>query len=297
MTDIAVIGASSFTGKRFCELMTERGHRCEGISFRGDGWFGDLQRLHYKYIVNFAALNVVAPSWELASNYFHVNVTKIAVLAKFLRDQPITKYVHISTPEVYGSCGGKITETMNMRPSTPYALSRATAEDLLRMEFERYGLPVVFTRACNVYGPGQQLYRLIPKVLWHIKKGIPFPLEGGGTSQRAFLYVDDVCDAIEKVMVRGTSGEAYNISSELLKISYVVHECYIACGETRNFEQVPGRQGQDEQYWLDDTKFKRELGDGGPKVSLEEGVARVRDWMDLEWYALKDAPTDYEFRP
>lgn len=304
MTDIAVIGASSFTGKRFCELMRERGHHVDGISFRGSGWLEQLERSYlgmpFKYVVNFAALNVVPPSWAHASDYFHTNVTKVAILAKFLRNQPLTKYVHISTPEVYGRQSAVvISENWGHSPSTPYALSRSTAEKLLMMEYDTYGLPVVFTRGCNVYGPGQQLYRLIPKVLWHIKKGRPFPLEGGGTSLRAFMYVDDMCNAIEKVMVRGANGEAYNITTDgMFRISDVVQKCFMACGKAElHIDARPAREGQDEMYWLDGSKFRYDLGDGGPKVHLDEGIARVRDWMDLEWNALKDAPTEYEFRP
>jgi dTDP-glucose 4,6-dehydratase len=299
MTDITVIGDTSFTGKRFCEMMQERGYQTYGVSLRSDDWLNQIAELQTKYIVNFAALNVVPPSWEHASDYFHVNVTKVAVLAKFLRRHAFTKYVHISTPEVYGNCSGEVPEYRDHRPTTPYALSRSTAEQLLMMEYDRYGLPVVITRACNVYGPGQQLHRLIPKVFWHIMTGTPFPLEGGGKSKRAFMYVDDMCNAIWRAMVRGRSGEAYNIThGPMHKIVDIVGMCFGTCSDTElNIRDVPGREGQDAVYELSGEKFRLELGDSGPKTQFEDGLAAVRKWMDENWETLKDAPTEYEFRP
>lgn len=313
MSDICVIGASSFTGKRFCELTRERGHKVWKFSLREDH-ITDIGWLAPKYIVNFSALNVVAPSWDHAEDYFRVNVGKVAVLAKVLRDVPLTKYVHVSTPEVYGSHEGRIFEHYIHNPSTPYAVSRSAAENLLMCEYEQYGLPVTFTRACNVYGPGQQLHRLIPKVLWCIKKGVKFPLEGGGTSKRAFCYVDDVCEATRLVMVKGQPGEAYNIFGEydintdhgpMYRIRDVVGICTSVAGTIAQgwddpldcfVEHKPARTGQDAAYELDDAKIRAHLG-WAPTVELRKGIERTWQWLNDNWDTLKDAPTEYEFRP
>ena len=298
MSDILVIGASSFTGNRFCELMEQQGHRVERASWRDNKWIATVAKPR-KYIVNFAALNVVSPSWDHADDYIHQNVTKIALLARALRDVPLTKYVHVSTPEVYGNQEGPIKEDAYFDPSTPYAVSRCTAEGLLICEHKQYGLPVVFTRACNVYGPGQQLYRLIPKVLWCIKKGVKFPLEGGGTSKRAFCYVDDVCEATRLVMVKGRAGEAYNISHAegIRTINSVVHICCHVTGADPEgiIQRTDPRPGQDPAYELDDSKI-RALGFEST-VSPDEGITRTWQWLNDNWDTLKDASTTYEFRP
>jgi len=253
-----------------------------------------------KYIVNFAALNVVPPSWAHAEDYFRVNVGKVAELARYLRDMPLTKYVHVSTPEVYGNQSGPLDELAKHKPSTPYAVSRSAAEHLLMCEYRKYGLPVVFTRACNVYGPGQQLHRLIPKALWCIKKGFKFPLEGGGTSKRAFCYVDDVCEATRLVMVNGRAGSAYNITSAepMYSILDVVHACAEVgqCNLEDLIEYKPARVGQDEAYELDDSYIRGGLG-WDDEVLLLDGITRTWKWLNDNWDTLKDAPTTYEFRP
>ena len=295
MSNIAVIGASSFTGTHFCNFMEERGHNVARISFRGTEWMSDLDRFPFKYIVNFAAANVVPKSWDEPEDYYHVNVTKIAMLAKYLRDKPLTKYVHISTPEVFGNTTEPVTADYYHDPSTPYALSRSCAESLLLLEHKEFGLPVTFTRCANVYGPGQQLWRLIPKVLWCQKKDVPFPLEGGGKAKRAWVYITDVCSAIETVMIRGTSGAAYNISSN--ERAFPIKDVlYMVLGDNNKMvTNVPGRLGEDPVYELDDFKI-RALG-WKPEVHLRDGINKVREWMNANWDILKDQSTTYEHKP
>ena len=104
----------------------------------------------------------------------------------------LQKYVHVSTPEVYGSTdGGWIKEHNHFAPSTPYAVSRAACDLHLQSFYEAYGFPVVFTRAANVYGPGQQLYRIIPRTLLSTRTGKPMKLHGG--KFRTILYTHKGC--------------------------------------------------------------------------------------------------------
>jgi dTDP-glucose 4,6-dehydratase len=100
----------------------------------------------------------------------------------------LKKYVHVSTPEVYGSCSGNVTESAPFNPSTPYAASRAACDLHLLTFFKNYQFPVVFTRAANVYGPGQQLYRIVPRTIFFIKTGRRLQLHGGGRSVRSFIH-------------------------------------------------------------------------------------------------------------
>ena len=289
MTKWLIIGASSFTGRHFCEYLQERGesvHRASLSSFRHD----DMD-----YVVNFAAANVVAPSWMYPELYLETNVVKLATLLTWLKGQPIKRYVHISTPEVYGSTKGWVKEDADFNPSTPYATSRAAAELLCRVYAKQYGLPVVVTRSCNVYGPGQQLYRFIPKLIATIKRGLKFPLEGDGASWRSFLYVTDVCDAIYRVAMYGQNGEAHHISHD-----YPTSIKYLARMVCKRMDAdpslvlypAPDRPGKDEFYQLDSNKI-RSLG-WGQQVSLEEGIDRTIAWMEQNWDKLQHESMEFK---
>jgi dTDP-glucose 4,6-dehydratase len=297
MAKVLVIGASSFSGRHFCEYLRERECEVTEASAREFFMWGD-----HEYIVNFAAANVVAPSWDYPHGYMEINLDAAIRIADChkLGSLPLLKrYVHISTPEVYGNAGvSPIKEDTPFAPSTPYAVSRAAAEWMLQAYRKAFGFPVVFTRACNVYGPCQQLYRLIPKVMASIKHGIRFPLEGGGASYRQFIHVHDLCDAYWRVMLYGQIGEAYHVGSHItMRIETLVRMICNGMGE--NWEDVvevtPDRPGKDPAYILDSTKIKA-LG-WESDISMTDGLAEVRQWMDDHWDTLKDQSLNYEHRP
>jgi len=295
---ILVIGASSFTGKHFCEYArAQDADVIEGSLRTINFTYGMIQSVDY--VVNFAALNVVPQSWERPNAYMKVNCLDQRPIWDYLRGSvALEKYVHVSTPEVYGSQPAYIGELSRLNPSTPYAVSRAAAEMMLRCYHQQYELPVVFTRSCNVYGPGQQLYRLIPKVIASIKKGIKFPLEGNGTSLRSFLHVHDVCRATWKVMLDGIPGEAYNVSShEEHSIADIVKMICERLGKSFEecIEHKAVRPGQDMKYRLKTTKI-RDLG-WEDKISLETGIDSVIDYINTNWETLKDEPMEYVFKP
>lgn len=297
MSSWLVIGASSFTGRHFCEYL--RGKEVdvvEGSLYNAVCQWAERER--FDYIVNFAALNVVAPSWDHPRDYMRVNVGLPSLMWDVLAKTPPKRYLHVSTPEVYGPMREWRSESFAFAPSTPYAVSRAAAEMMLRCYHQRYGLPVVFTRACNVYGPGQQLYRLIPKLVWSIKHGIRFPLEGAGASMRCFLHVDDVCNAYYAAAVHGAPGEAYHVSCTNLKsiatiARMVCNEMGVKAEDV--IETAPERPGKDEAYLLRSEKI-RELG-WAESISLPNGIGSVVEWMEREWETLKDQSTTYEFKP
>ncbi len=117
----------------------------------------------------------------------------------------LERYVHVTTPEVYGSTDGWVREDAPFNPSTPYAVSRAAGDMSLRTYFANYRFPVVFTRAANVYGPGQQLYRIIPRTILAAMGGQKLRLDGGGKSVRVFIHMRDVSDATLKIALSGTA--------------------------------------------------------------------------------------------
>ena len=135
----------------------------------------------------------------------------------------IEKFIHITTPEVYGNCKGLVDENKIKDPSTPYAISRAASDMIMDSYFKFFNFPFIGTRASNVYGEGQQLYRIIPKTIIKILKKQKLDLHGGGISDRNFIYMDDVCSATYLLMQKGNLGEYYHISGDnLIKIKDLV---------------------------------------------------------------------------
>jgi dTDP-glucose 4,6-dehydratase len=124
------------------------------------------------HVVNFAAQGMVAESWLKPEDWYETNVVANVMLHDRLRKiSSLQKYVHVGTPEVYGSTAGLIPESRNYNPSTPYAASRAACDLHLQTFIRQYNFPAVFTRAANVFGPGQQLYRIVPRTLLFLALG------------------------------------------------------------------------------------------------------------------------------
>ena len=159
---------------------------------------------------------MVAESWLNPTHWYRTNVMAQVALHDVLREKTyLQKYVHVSTPEVYGSTdGGWIKEHNHFAPSTPYAVSRAACDLHLQSFYEAYGFPVVFTRAANVYGPGQQLYRIIPRTLLSTRTGKPMKLHGGGNSVRSFIHIKDVVRATLRLATDGEPGTTWHLSSK-----------------------------------------------------------------------------------
>ena len=173
-----------------------------------------------EYIVNFAAQGMVAESWLNPEHWYQTNVVSQVKLHDEIRKVDcIKKYVHISTPEAYGSTdGGWLKENYNFSPSTPYAVSRAACDLHLLSFYKAYSFPVVFTRAANVYGPAQQLYRIIPRTMLSARLGRKLNLHGGGISVRSFIHMEDVSSATYKISLQGNIGETYHISTKQTNI-------------------------------------------------------------------------------
>jgi len=207
--------------------------------------------------------------------------------------------VHVSTPEVYGSCSGFVGENFPFNPSTPYAVSRAAADMSLRTFREAYDFPVVTTRAANVYGPGQQLYRIIPRTILFILLGRMLQLHGGGVSTRSFIHMRDVCEATYNIMHSGHNGHTYHISnSEVVSIRALVERICIKLGA--NFEDhvelVGDRLGKDSAYHLDSSKLRRELG-WQDNIELDQGLDECIAWVQSNLDILNAQPFDYSHKP
>ena len=150
---------------------------------------------------------MVGESWLHPDHWMMTNVVSTVRLHELLRRHDgLQRYVHVTTPEVYGSTEGWVREDAPFNPSTPYAVSRAAGDMSLQTYFANYHFPVVFTRAANVYGPGQQLYRIVPRTIVAAMGAQKLRLDGGGKSVRVFIHMTDVSDATLKIALRGKLG-------------------------------------------------------------------------------------------
>lgn len=252
------------------------------------------------YVVNFAAQSMVAESWKNPEHWFQTNVVAMVKLHEQLRRFDfLKKYVHVSTPEVYGSCGGFVKEDAPYNPTTPYAVSRAAADMSLRSFQGAYGFPVVWTRAANVYGPGQQLYRIIPRAMLFIRLGRKIQLHGGGVSSRSFIHIRDVSDATLRIARKGRVGEVYHISTkQAITIRALVEMICARMGVAfdDHVEIVGERLGKDAAYLLDSDKLRTELG-WQDTVSLEAGLDEVIKWVDSNLDTLSQQEFNYVHKP
>ena len=248
------------------------------------------------YLVNFAAQSEVAPSWKNPEHWYQTNVLSLVSFLNQLKDRTyVEKYVHASTPEVYGTMSGAITEHTHYNPSTPYAASKAAADLFISMLVKNFNFPAVFTRVANIYGSGQQLHKIIPRSVMYIKLGKKIPLHGGGQSVRAFIHARDASDCVLKIMEKAKPGEIYHVSnSEFVLIRDLVQKICDKMGVDFNTTtEISGdRVGKDAVYTLESTKAQKEL-DWKPSVSLDTGINEVRHWVEEEFAVLKNEPLEY----
>ena len=299
---IVVIGSNSFSGASFVTAALEAGYEVIGISRSREPnsvflpykkseksmEFHQLDLNHHpnkiktlieskkpEYVVNFAAQSMVAQSWDQPSHWFTTNVLSTVQFHDHLRHcKFLKKYVHVSTPEVYGGCEGYVKESTSYRPSTPYAVSRAAADMSLYTFFKSYKFPVVFTRAANVYGPGQQLYRIIPRTILSIQLKNKLPLHGGGMSERSFIHIKDVSDATLRIMANGLPGEIFHIATnDSISIRSLVKKiCDLMNVRFEDHVEIVGEQlGKDPAYLLDSSKLRNTMG-WEDNIPLEEGI-------------------------
>jgi dTDP-glucose 4,6-dehydratase len=320
-----IIGSNSFSGSQFVKYLLQNDYKVIGISrseeindvylpykwenLAGNFTFHQIDINHQleeltdilmdfqpEYIVNFAAQGMVAQSWETPQDWYQTNVVAQVKLHDQLRKLKfIKKYVHVTTPEVYGSTDGWIKENFVFAPSTPYAVSRAACDLHLMSFFKAYQFPVVFTRAANVYGPGQQLYRIIPRTMLYARLGKKMNLHGGGSSIRSFIHMDDVSMATLKIATEGNPGESYHISTnDTVSIRGLVEKiCDLTKTSFSDLVNVSDdRLGKDQAYLLDSNKLRNDFS-WQNEINLEEGLKDTLSWVDNNLDLLKQLPADY----
>lgn len=327
MNGVLVLGSNSFSGASFVRHLLDQGLEVVGASrskepadvFLPYRWLGQEAQSRFQFcqldlnhqlnelesllrsrkigtVVNFAAQSMVGESWDRPDDWMQTNVVSVARLAERLRHLDfLEKYVHVTTPEVYGSTDGWITEETPFNPSTPYAVSRAAGDMLFKIYRETFGLPVVATRAANVYGPGQPLYRIVPRTLLFLLTGQTLELHGGGHSTRSFIYIDDLSNATWKIAQHAPVGEAYHISTD--RIISIKDLVVLLCEKlNKPFENhvkvVEERLGKDSAYWLNSTKIRKQL-QWRDYITLEEGLELTIAWASSNIGALQQQPVAY----
>lgn len=260
-----------------------------------------------RWVINFAAESHVDRSIDDPNPFIHTNVTGTLVLLEAARQmvkqdpsahQGQFRFLQISTDEVYGTLGpsGFFYEETPYAPNSPYAASKAAADHFVRAYFHTYGLPTLITNCSNNYGPYQFPEKLIPLIVLNALDGKSLPIYGRGANIRDWLFVEDHCEGLLRVLENGTPGEKYNLGgqSERTNVAVVDHICDILdemtpCRENPMVAQsgisryaelktfVQDRPGHDFRYAIDCSKMQRELG-WSPRHSFSSGIRQTVEW-------------------
>ena len=245
-------------------------------------------------VVNFAAETHVDRSIASPESFLHSNVHGVFNLLEALRHHNSSaRFVQISTDEVYGDImDGSFTEESTLRPSSPYSASKAAGDVFVLAYARTYGLQAMITRCTNNYGPYQFPEKLIPKTILRARKNLLIPVYGTGQNVRDWIYVIDHCRAVEQVLMRGSTGEIYNISAAEEKTNLVIAKTILEMlGKDEDLiEFVEDRPGHDLRYSLDSSKIRRELG-WRPEEGFEDGIRKTVNWYlqnESWWRPLMD---------
>jgi dTDP-glucose 4,6-dehydratase len=239
-------------------------------------------------VINFAAETHVDRSIADASQFIRTNVQGTHTLLEAARRAKVSLFLQVSTDEVYGSLapGEMADEEWNLRPNSPYAASKAASDLLVRSYSKTYQLPAIITRCSNNYGPRQFPEKLIPLMITNAMEGKKLPVYGDGLNERDWIYVEDHCRALERVLMAGSPGEIYNIGQgePVTNLEIVRRLLQVLERSPEMIEFVADRPGHDRRYGLNTGKICRELG-WAPRVGLEEGLARTIGWYrsNPEW--------------
>ena len=231
-------------------------------------------------VINFAAESHVDRSILDANQFLVSNIRGTYTILEILRKHK-KRFIQISTDEVYGSLeNGSAVETTRFSPSNPYAATKASAELLVNSYVNTFDLDCIITRCTNNYGPRQFYEKLIPKTIFLANQNNKIPLYGNGQNIRDWIFVDDQCDAIHKILLDGKSGDSYNISSnnELDNLLIVKTILEIMGKSNDLIEFVDDRPGHDQRYSLDSSKIRHELN-WKNKISFEDGLKNTIDWF------------------
>jgi dTDP-glucose 4,6-dehydratase len=302
---VLVTGGAGFIGSEFVRQGVKNGHRIvvvDSLTYAGDlkrlasvkGAYTfyktdicDKQKLERVFrkekpgaVAHFAAESHVDRSIEDASPFMDTNVKGTQVLLDCARTFDLRTFVHVSTDEVYGEiANGSFTERSPFNPNSPYSVSKAAGDMLVRAYCRTYGIPAVVVRPSNNYGPWQFPEKLIPVAVYKVLAGKKIPVYAKGLNVREWLYVSDCAEAVWLVLRKGRIGEAYNIGSgqELRNIDTVRMILRTMAAPDDMIEFVKDRPGHDIRYSLSTAKIRKELG-WEAKTKFQDGLNKTICW-------------------
>ncbi|MDO8487418.1 MAG: dTDP-glucose 4,6-dehydratase [Candidatus Curtissbacteria bacterium] len=323
MSKILVTGGAGFIGSNFIYYWLKNHSQDQVINYDKLTYSGNLENLksiesnkNYSFIhsdiadakkigdalkgvdtvVNFAAESHVDRSILDPASFILTNVVGTQVLLDAARDAKIKRFHHISTDEVFGSLDldskEKFTETTPYNPRSPYAASKAASDHLVRAYFHTYDLPITISNCANNFGPYHFPEKLIPLAITNILEGKKVPVYGDGLYVREWLYVEDHCSGIEKVLENGKIGETYliGIDMDIPNIEVIKKILRLLSASDDLIEYVKDRPGHDRRYAIDSAKIRKELG-WEPKYDFDEALALTVKWYQDNqnwWKKLKD---------
>ncbi|MBG9734608.1 dTDP-glucose 4,6-dehydratase [Paenibacillus alvei] len=235
----------------------------------------------YDAVVHFAAESHVDRSIADPEAFVRTNVWGTFQLLEAAKRHGVSKFIHVSTDEVYGSLEdtGCFTEESPLAPNSPYSASKAGSDLLARAYGQTYGLPIIITRCSNNYGPRQFPEKLIPTIILRALHDEPIPIYGDGSNVRDWLHVTDHCTAIDFALRVGKVGEVYNIGghNERTNLDIVRMILQVLNKPESLITFTSDRPGHDKRYAIDPSKSERELG-WRPQIELEQGLRQTVAW-------------------
>jgi len=241
-----------------------------------------LDEVKPECIINFAGI-AYATSWKNSSHYYNTNLVALAKIIEMLLSRNYFKHwMQIGSAEVYGSASEMASTELDLpNPTSPYAVSKLAADLHLKTYFDAVNFPMNIIRPCNSYGPGQPLYRVIPKAILLGLNNEVFPLEGGGKVLKTYMHAQDMAEAIFQIISSAPLGEIYNAgTNDIFSIKDIVEKIgFLLNLDPKEFiQEVEGRRTEDFKYWLDSNKIKNDLK-WEPKISLDQGLKEMISWV------------------
>ena len=326
---IFVIGSNSFSGSNFINQLLLKNKKIIGISrsneyqstllpYKSNSNLNNfkfykldvnkdlnkiiklLDKFKPDIVINFSAQGEVRNSWLKPEDWYRTNCLSVVNISNALINKRyLKKYISLSTPEVYGSSNKALVENNNYNPSTPYAASKLAGDLHLLTLYKKYRFPVVFSRSSNVYGPYQQLYRIIPRTIIYLKMNKKIILHGKGLTKRQFIHISDVVNGIVKIIERGNIGEIYHISPKSNKISIYQIVNLICKKMGENFQSsiklTSENFGQDASYILNSSKIRKKLN-WSEKENLNKGINETINWINDNWSKIIKLPHEYKHK-
>ena len=247
------------------------------------GIFADPGEGAFDAVVHFAAESHVDRSIEKAEDFVRTNVLGTQVLLDAARRGGVPKFLQISTDEVYGALAlddpARFTEATPLRPTSPYAASKAAADLLCLAAFRTYGMHVTITRCSNNYGPYQFPEKFLPQMILNAFEEKPLPIYGDGLYVRDWIHVEDHCAALEAVLTKGKAGGIYNVGAGCERPNIEIARAVLKLTGRPDslLRRVTDRPGHDRRYAVDASRLTGELG-WSPAVPFEQGLAATVEW-------------------